>query len=223
MLGSVAWQAVAEATAIAAGTEVLDLGCGAGGFCSLAADRGARVAGIDVDVEAVEHARSVLPAADIRVGLMEDLPWRDGTFDVVTAFNTLQYALDVEIALEEAARVTRGGGRIAICKWDRPGENEFFAFLAELGGTPLHERRLPAHDPIEAAMVRVGLDISATGAVEADIEMDGEARLLAALDSAGAVVGEAERLRALEVAAPYRRPDGGYRFRNRVRYRIAVV
>jgi SAM-dependent methyltransferase len=217
------WRAVADLTGIGARTTVLDIGCGSGGFCALAAARGAKVAGIDVDADAVESARRLAPTAEIRLGLMEDLPWRDGAFDVVTTFNAVQYALDIGLALEEAARVTRSGGRIAVCKWDSPGENEFFAFLAELGGTPLDEHRLPARDPVEAAMARVGLETSITGAVDADIALRDEEHLLAALGSAGAALDADERRRALVAAVPYRHPGGGYRFRNFFRYRIAVV
>jgi cyclopropane fatty-acyl-phospholipid synthase-like methyltransferase len=42
-----AWSAVADAAEIGRGTAVLDAGCGTGGFCALAAERGARVHGVD--------------------------------------------------------------------------------------------------------------------------------------------------------------------------------
>lgn len=45
---------------------------------------------------------------------MEDLPWTDNTFDVVTGFNAFQYAADVMNALWEARRVARPGGRVAM-------------------------------------------------------------------------------------------------------------
>ena len=64
-------QVVAAATALAPGTSVLDLGCGSGEFLALAAGRGADVAGID-DAEAmIAAARRRVPDADLRVGSIE--------------------------------------------------------------------------------------------------------------------------------------------------------
>ena len=42
-----------------------------------------------------------MPAGDFRVGLMEELPWEDGSFDVVAGFNAFQYAIDIDLALAE--------------------------------------------------------------------------------------------------------------------------
>jgi ubiquinone/menaquinone biosynthesis C-methylase UbiE len=50
----------------------------------LAAARGAKVAGIDAAGATVEIAAERTPEADLRVGDLEDLPWGDGSFDVVT-------------------------------------------------------------------------------------------------------------------------------------------
>ena len=104
-----AWAAVADVTGIGPGTRVLDVGCGTGGFCALAAERGAVVHGIDAMPERVAEARRRVPGGDFRVELMEQLPWPAGSFDVVTGFNAFQYALDVELALTEACRVAEGG------------------------------------------------------------------------------------------------------------------
>src|SRR5439155_14660785 len=124
-----AWDTVADLTGIAHGTTLLDVGCGSGGFCRLAAARGADVHGVDNAYHPVAVARRRLPSGDFRVAFMEDLPWERDVFDVVTAFNALQYALDIELALAEVLRVTRRGGQVAVCKYGRPQDNEFFAFL----------------------------------------------------------------------------------------------
>jgi 2-polyprenyl-3-methyl-5-hydroxy-6-metoxy-1,4-benzoquinol methylase len=68
-------EAVARAAVIQAGASVLDVGCGSGEFCELAAARGARVSGIDAAEGMVEFARHKLPGADLRVGPIEELPW----------------------------------------------------------------------------------------------------------------------------------------------------
>jgi SAM-dependent methyltransferase len=206
-----AWSAVAEAAGIGAGTSVLDVGCGTGGFCALAAARGALVHGVDGLGDRIDEAQRRVPAGDFRVGLMEALPWPAGAFDVVTGFNSFQYAFDVETALREALRVTRAEGRLAIAKWGRPADNELFVLLARLGGSPqpLDELR----DPVDAALERLGLTPELDADVPAVIELADDDALAAALPGK-------ERERVLEAAAPWRRPDGGYRFGNRIRYRI---
>ncbi len=55
------YAAVLDATAVGPGTSVLDLGCGAGTFARAAADRGARVTGIDTDPAAVARAAAAVP------------------------------------------------------------------------------------------------------------------------------------------------------------------
>lgn len=80
-------EAVALAAGIAKGVSVLDVGCGSGEFCELAGARGARVSGIDAAAGLIEFARRRLPEADLRVGALEQLPWPDDSFDVVSGFN----------------------------------------------------------------------------------------------------------------------------------------
>jgi SAM-dependent methyltransferase len=217
-----AWAAVADATAIGSGTRLLDIGCGAGEFCALAAVRGASVHGLDATPAAIEHARRAVPDGDFRIGLMEDLPWPDASFDVVTGFNSFQYALDIDAALGEARRVSVPGGRLAICKWARPEDNEFFALLIALGAGRLHSLR--AIDPVDEAVRRAGLALSHAGEVAVAMEMADAAALEDALVSAGALKGPCDgrgRRRLLESAARFRRPDGSYRFESRLRYMVA--
>jgi SAM-dependent methyltransferase len=216
-----AWEAVAGATGIGEGTSLLDLGCGDGAFCAFAARRGAIVHGLDVEPDAIAAALEAVPSADLRLGVMESLPWADASFDVVTAFNALQYALDPEMALVEASRVARPDGRIAICKWGRPAENEFFSFLISIGAGAVRGDRLPATDPVEAAIVATRLEVISSGDIAAPIEMADEAALEASLARAGIVadpIAAPASASAGEAAARYRQPDGTYRFENRLCY-----
>ncbi len=218
-----AWETVAEVGEIGRGTALLDIGCGTGAFCELAAARGALAHGVDGMPDRVERARRRVPAGDFRVGLMESLPWPDGAFDVVTGFNAFQYAFDIDLALAEARRVLRPSGRLAVCKWGPPQDNEFFAFLLSLGVRGARGR-LPAADPVDAALDRLGGRDVARGDVPAVMEIAGEAALVTALEAAGAgrEAGPdgAWARRVAEAGAAYRRPDGRYRFRNRLKYRI---
>ena len=83
-------------------TRLLDVGCGAGRFCRIARDRGARVAGLDATREFIDIARERTPDGEFEVGEMEDLPWQDDSFDVVTGFNSFFLADDM------IGRVARG-------------------------------------------------------------------------------------------------------------------
>jgi SAM-dependent methyltransferase len=148
---------------------------------------------------------------------MESLPWPDASFDVVTAFNALQYALDTGMALIEASRVTRPDGRIAICKWGPPAENEFFAFLLSIGARGVREDMLPVTDPVEDAIRAARLPVLATGEVAAPIELADEAALEISLARAGV-----SSVGTIAEAASYRQPDGTYRFENRQRYWILL-
>jgi SAM-dependent methyltransferase len=102
-------------TGVGVGTRLLDVACGAGSALTQAAASGAVPHGIDAAPPLVEIARDRLPGADIRLGSMFDLPWRDATFDVVTAINGVWGGCGD--ALVEAFRVLEPGGRIGISFW----------------------------------------------------------------------------------------------------------
>jgi SAM-dependent methyltransferase len=145
------YRQVLERLNVGAGTDLLDVGCGAGRFCRIAADRGARISGFDATTPLVEIARQRIRGADLRVGDMEALPWPDDSFDVVTGFNSFFFAADLVHALGEARRVSRPGGQVALTVFGRPERCEstpMFAALGQLlpsesgeheGGPALHE------------------------------------------------------------------------------------
>ena len=86
------YDSVLDAFDVGRGTQVLDAGCGAGLFLRLAADRGAAVAGLDATAELLEIARGRTPAAELHLGELEELPFEDERFDLVTGFNSFQFA-----------------------------------------------------------------------------------------------------------------------------------
>jgi ubiquinone/menaquinone biosynthesis C-methylase UbiE len=115
--------------------EVLDVGCGAGGFAELAAAAGARVSGIDAAPALVEIAAQRVPAGRFLVGELQRLPYPDHSFDLVTGFNAFQYAADPVRALRGARRVTRPGGAVVVMIWGTAAECEPAAHLAALGAS----------------------------------------------------------------------------------------
>jgi SAM-dependent methyltransferase len=76
---------------------------------------------------------SRLPGARLEQGDLEVLPFEDDSFDVVTGFNSFQFAADPVAALQEARRVTKpGGGKVFIMTWGEPGGMEVTALVAAL-------------------------------------------------------------------------------------------
>ena len=109
------------------GQLVLDIGCGAGAFLQLVAERGARAFGLDASDALLDLARTRVPDADLRVGDMEALPYEDDTFDLVTGFNAFFFANDVVAALREAGRVAKPGAAIVIQVWGPHEHNDLEA------------------------------------------------------------------------------------------------
>jgi SAM-dependent methyltransferase len=91
-------------------TRVLDLGCGEGGMLRRFTEWGAapaRLAGIDVRQDAIEQARALSPAIDLRVGTGSELPWPDGSFDLVCQHTVFTSILDTAIRQAVAAEMRR--------------------------------------------------------------------------------------------------------------------
>ena len=107
--------------AVEAGERVVDVGCGTGNAALLAAERGARVVGIDPAPRLLEVARAQAAErgldATFERGEAAELPLGDGEADVVLSVFGVIFAPDPAAAAREMARVTAPGGRIAISAW----------------------------------------------------------------------------------------------------------
>ncbi len=103
------------------GMRLLDIGCGPGsitiGLARYVAP--AEVVGIDQAEEALDAARRLASDESVPNVLFEradvyDLPFTDGTFDVVYGHQIMQHLADPVAALTEAHRVLRPGGYVAV-------------------------------------------------------------------------------------------------------------
>jgi SAM-dependent methyltransferase len=96
------------------GREVLEVGCGAGVDLARFAKGGARVTGVDVAESAIELARANFSqqglSGQFQVGNGEQLPFADGTFDLVYAHGVVQYTADPQKLVNECRRVLKTGG-----------------------------------------------------------------------------------------------------------------
>jgi SAM-dependent methyltransferase len=114
------YETVLSSFGIASSTRYLDAGCGAGLAAQIAASLGARVSGLDASEALLSIARSRVPSADLRQGELEELPFAHHSFDLVTGFNSFQYAANPTQALREAKRVAVPGATVVIMTWGDP-------------------------------------------------------------------------------------------------------
>jgi SAM-dependent methyltransferase len=231
------YEAALQRTGLEPGWRVLDIGCGVGAFLRLVADRGGEPHGIDASDALIAFARGRLPDADLRVGEMEDLPWDDDTFDLVTGFNSFFFANDMVAALREAGRVAKPGARVVIQVW---GAHEHCDLEAmKQAARPFLPPRPPDAPPdpdfsqpgaLQALATQAGLtsesEFDATWTLEyPDAKTLGRAMIAVA---GLAVLAGPDREQDLKTAivdglAPYRTEDGSYRLSNEFHYLIARV
>ncbi len=131
-----AWRRAAVRMAgVGAGDHVLDMACGTGDLTRLFAEAGAaRVVGADFTQEMLDVAvgkggswvgedgdaeRSRPGPAYLRADAME-LPFEDGSFDIVSIAFGLRNIADPARALGEFRRVLGPGGRLVVLEFDRP-------------------------------------------------------------------------------------------------------
>ncbi len=92
---------------------LLDIGCGHGWFLAAARDNGWGVHGLDRMAPDMRDAlgETGIPYTD---AVLEDAALRDGSFDIITMWHSLEHFLDPAAALEAAARWLRPGGLLFI-------------------------------------------------------------------------------------------------------------
>lgn len=109
------------------GKFVLDAGCGYGRFAAICASHGAEVVGIDLSTYSIHvcqrklciHNNAHFFQADIF-----DLPFREGTFDLILSIGVLHHTPNCEMSFRKLCRLLKPGGRIAIYIYGK-GESPF--------------------------------------------------------------------------------------------------
>jgi ubiquinone/menaquinone biosynthesis C-methylase UbiE len=225
------WQATLRACEVGPGTQLLDVGCGAGGLSALAASMGAAVHGLDASAALIEIARRQAPSGAFDVGDVESLPYPQGSFDVVTACNVLQFAGDRRRAVREVRRVLKPGGKFGIGKWCEPEACQTMAvFRVLMALAPPPEGGPPSLNQLDNLVELVesgGFEVASAGEVECVFDFPDPDEAWNAMRSAGVavavarVVGE-ETLRsaAVPVLETFKCPDGRVRMVNHFRYLV---
>lgn len=94
------------------GLRVLEIGCGAGGLLG-PLQRYGTVHGLDIDREYVEFCRN-RGFERVLCGSGYELPFQDGSFDLIALFDTMEHIPDDRRAMAEVARVLRPGGTVFV-------------------------------------------------------------------------------------------------------------
>ncbi len=114
-----------ESVDVAAGQTVLDVAAGNGNASLAAARRGAQVTATDYVEHLLERARQRAEADGLplttQVADAEDLPFEDGSFDVVLSTVGVMFTPNPERAAGELLRVVRPGGKIGLASWTPEG------------------------------------------------------------------------------------------------------
>jgi ubiquinone/menaquinone biosynthesis C-methylase UbiE len=127
-------EALADACAVSAGQEVLDVAAGDGNFALACAREGASVVASDLAPGMVERGRARSEAEGYEIEWVEadveELPFEDGRFDCVGSVFGAMIAPRPRVAAEELFRVVKPGGTVGMTAWTKDG---FSADLFALG------------------------------------------------------------------------------------------
>jgi ubiquinone/menaquinone biosynthesis C-methylase UbiE len=124
-----------DEASIAPDQRVLDIACGTGIVARTVADRrgdATGIVGLDLNEAMLTVARELRPDVEWRQGNAMELPFADGSFDVVLCQAGLMFVPDVTETLAEMSRVTRAGGTVAVMVWDRLGSQPAYDPLIEV-------------------------------------------------------------------------------------------
>jgi ubiquinone/menaquinone biosynthesis C-methylase UbiE len=153
-----------------AGQRMLDVGNGTGVAARIATELGADAVGVDASIEMLRVGRAAHPQLRLAAAEAIDLPFANGTFDLVVGTFVLAHFTRVDTALFDVVRVTKPGGIVAFTSWadarDAFGDT-WLELVTEVVPKELLEpsvaRAIPNHDrftkraPVEEALHDAGL------------------------------------------------------------------
>jgi SAM-dependent methyltransferase len=181
-------------------------------------------------------ARERVPDAELKQGDLEEIPFEDDSFDVVTCFNGLQFAEDKPRALAELRRVARPDEHVVVAAFgDYEDQDLRFVFEALMSLLPLPNDAPPPdqsgpfalsepgllHEMVEDAGMRVEIEPHVAFRFEyPDLEtaLRGLLAVGPAIVAERTVGQEAVREAVARAIERFKRDDGSYRLNNMARY-----
>jgi ubiquinone/menaquinone biosynthesis C-methylase UbiE len=158
----------ADFAGVRSGASIVDVGAGTGALAGELVRRGASVAAADPSPAFVQALQTRLPEVDVHTAPAEELPWEDERFDAALAQLVVAFMSDATKGVAEMRRVTKPGGAVAVCMWDRQGMEMLHAVReaqAALGsGGPMaeHMQRYRTREEIETLFADGFADVTST-------------------------------------------------------------
>jgi ubiquinone/menaquinone biosynthesis C-methylase UbiE len=238
------FQAVARlmltAASPAAGARLLDLGAGTGAVASALGERARHlrlVVGCDLSARMLDHARLGVTRLRVVSADAARLPFRQSSFDLVTANCVLSHLPDHRLCLAEVKRVLARPGALAMASWGPSSDPYATAWKKLLDGAvgagtvertgdlvAPSEGYFSSADNVRASLIDAGFGVARVESVEVTHEFSVEEYLAdRGLGSSGRfgrhILGDTEWGRFLGIAHRY----FTLRFGDRFSYRRSVV
>ncbi len=113
-----------------ANAKILDIGSGTGHLSGWMASMGYQVTGLEPAANMIELARKNFPQIEFIEGVSSSLPFPDGTFDMIIAFEVFRYLDKTEnlATFREANRVTKKGGTFIFTQVNKFASDFYYPF-----------------------------------------------------------------------------------------------
>lgn len=114
---------------------ILDIGCGGGANIKRMSEKALKVYGVDYSAKSVERSREYnLDQSNVTIleASVSNLPFKDNTFDIITAFKTVFFWPDLLNDFKEVKRVLKNDGVFAVIVDYNGSENKIMNFAEKL-------------------------------------------------------------------------------------------
>lgn len=134
----VRWRAHLLKGFLPAGGKVLDVGCGRGNFLARMESLGFDIYGTELTEDSAARSRNKF-SERIFTGDLTSLNLKESSFDMITLWHVVEHLRAPQLALKEAWRLLKPGGRIVLA------QPNIASFQAALGGTKWFHLDIPRH------------------------------------------------------------------------------